>query len=225
MSYKLGFRTAALAAVVSSTVIGQAVLASTAGTAGAVTATKSQLISGALRVEGQAAPGKFVIAESTTSSAGARADVNGLYKIQATGFTAPDCKVTIRDGQTPTATVTLSGCTVSVTPVPAVPAPPTGSCVITPQAASTLTAGTNSTVYFQSNGCDTTTNSGATPTPVRWKVVAGVIPTGMTGPNSQGTTAANIIGTPSIRGTYQFTLQVTDQIGATDQENFTVNVT
>jgi hypothetical protein len=97
--------------------------------------------------------------------------------------------------------------------------------VITPQAAATLTAGTNSTVYFQSTGCDTTTNSGATPTPVQWKVVAGVIPTGMTGPNFQGTTAANIIGTPSIRGTYRFTLQVTDQVGATDQENFTVNVT
>jgi len=46
----------------------------------------------------------------------------------------------------------------------------------------------------------------------------------MTGPNFQGTTAGNIIGTPSIRGTYQFTLQVTDQIGATDQGNVTVTV-
>lgn len=165
-----------------------------------------------------------MIAESTTSSAGARADQNGQFKIQVTGFTAPDCKVTIRDGQTPTVTVTLSGCTPTVTPVPAVPAPPTGSCVITPQATVTLTAGTSSTVYFQTTGCETTTNSGATPTPVQWKVVAGVIPTGMTGPNSQGTTAGNIIGTPSIRGTYTCTLQVTDQVGATDQENVTVTV-
>jgi hypothetical protein len=46
----------------------------------------------------------------------------------------------------------------------------------------------------------------------------------MTGPNSQGTTAGNIIGTPSISGSYQFTLQVTDQIGATDQANITINV-
>jgi hypothetical protein len=222
MTIKLGSRTTALAAVAVAVLASQAGLADTAG---AVTATKSQLSSGQLRVEGQAAPGKFVIAESTTSSAGARADVNGLYKIQATGFTAPDCMVTIRDGQTPTATVSLSGCTVTVTPVPAVPAAPTGSCVITAQAPATLMAGTSSTVYFQTTGCDTTTNSGATPTPVQWKVVAGVIPTGMTGPNSQGTTAANIIGTPSIPGTYRFTLQVTDQVGATDQENFTVNVT
>jgi len=214
-------RTAALAAVVSVSVLGQALLADAAG---AVTATRSQLTDGQLRLEGQAAPGKFVIAESTTSSAGARADQKGLFKIQATGFTAPDCKVTVRDGQTPTATVTLSGCTPSVTPVPAVPAPPTGSCVITPQPPVTLTAGTSSTVYFQTTGCDTTTNSGATPTPVQWKVVAGVIPTGMTGPNFQRTTAGNIIGTPSIRGSYSFTLQVTDQVGATDQENVTVTV-
>ena len=43
-------------------------------------------------------------------------------------------------------------------------------------------------------------------------------------PSSQGTTAGNIIGTPSIPGTYQFTLQVTDQVGNTDQETLTVDV-
>jgi hypothetical protein len=42
-------------------------------------------------------------------------------------------------------------------------------------------------------------------------------------PASQGTTAGNIIGIPSIPGSYQFTLQVTDQIGATDQANITIN--
>lgn len=173
MSSRPAFRTAAVTLAVAIGVLGQALLADGAG---AVTATKSQLTNGQLRLEGQAAPGQFVIAESTTSSAGARADLNGQFEIQATGFTAPDCKVTIRDGRTPTATVTLSGCTPSVIPVPAVPAPPTGSCVIAPQPTATLTAGTSSTVYFQTTGCDTTTNSGATPTPVQWKVVAGVLP-------------------------------------------------
>ena len=61
-------------------------------------------------------------------------------------------------------------------------------------------------------------------TPVQWRVVAGAIPTGMSGPNFQGTTGGNIIGTPSVAGTYRFTLQVSDQIGATDQENVTVTV-
>lgn len=46
----------------------------------------------------------------------------------------------------------------------------------------------------------------------------------MTGPTFQGTTAGNISGTPSAAGTYQFTLRVTDQVGATDEENFTVTV-
>ena len=54
--------------------------------------------------------------------------------------------------------------------------------------------------------------------------MAGSIPTGMTGPFSQGTTAGHIVGTPSIPGAYDFTLQVTDQIGATDQQNLTVTV-
>lgn len=222
MPYPSALRTASLLALVAAATIGQALLA---GPSGAVTASRTQLTGGQLRLEGQAAPNQFVIAESTTSAAGARADLKGQYKIQATGFTAPDCRVSIRDGQTPTATVTLSGCTPSIVPVPTIPAPPTGSCVITPVAPATLAVGTATSVWFQTTGCDTTTNSGATPTPVQWKVVAGVIPTGMTGPNFQGSTGGNIIGTPSIPGTYRFTLQVTDQIGATDQENVTVTVT
>jgi hypothetical protein len=212
---------AAVAAIVSFGVIGQGVLADTAG---AVTRTAGELKNGQLRLQGQSAPGVFVIASSTTSSAGSRADLNGLFKIQATNFTAPDCKVTVSDGQTPTATVTLASCTPSAKPVPPSPAPPTGSCVITPQGPVALTTGTRSVVNFATTGCNTTFNSGATPTPVTWTVVAGSIPTGMTGPNSQGTTGGNIIGTPSVPGTYRFTLQVTDQVHATDQENFTVNV-
>ena len=85
-------------------------------------------------------------------------------------------------------------------------------------------AGVATAFFFGTTGCNTTFNSGATPTPVRWSVAAGAIPTGMTGPNSQGQTSGNIIGTPSTRGTYHFTLQVSDQVGATDQETFTVDV-
>ena len=159
-----------------------------------------------------------------TSSAGVRADINGQSNLQDTNFTAPDCQVTLTDGRTPTATITLAGCTPSAVPVPPTPAPPTGSCLITPLPPITLTAGTSTALDFQTTGCNTTFNSGATPTPVQWTVVAGSIPTGMTGPNSQGTTGANIIGTPSVPGIYRFTLAVTDQIGATDQATFTVTV-
>ncbi len=221
MTLKLGLRAAALAACVSFGLIGQAVLAAPAG---AVTAVKAELKNGQLRIEGQSAPGVFVIANSTTSRAGIRADLNGQYNIQDSNFTAPDCAVTITDGRTPAATVTLAGCTPSVTPVPPIPAPPTGSCIITPLPPITLTAGTSTALNFQTSGCNTTFNSGATPTPVQWTVAAGSIPTGMTGPNSQGTTAGNVIGTPSVPGTYRFTLEVADQIGATDQANVMVTV-
>ena len=212
----------ALAAVVLG---GLAVQTLAAGTASAVTATKAELRGGQLRLEGTAGPGIRLIASSTTSVASARVDINGQYKLTADGFTAPDCEVTISDGgQTPTATVALTGCTPSVIPVPPVPAPPTGSCVITTVPPVTLAVGVNTAVNFATTGCDTTTGSGATPSPVRWSVVAGVIPTGMTGPQFQGTTGGNIIGAPGLRGTHRFTLQVSDQIGATDQENVTITV-
>jgi hypothetical protein len=195
--------------------------------ASAVTVTRGELKGGQLRLQGgDAAPGVFVIARSATSSAGVRSDERGQFNIQADGFTSPDCKVTVSDsGRTPIDTVTLSGCTPTVTPVPASPAPPTGTCVITPQSGSlTVMADTSSVVNFATTGCNTTFNTGATPTPVQWQVVAGVIPTGMTGPRFQGTTGANLIGIPTVPGSYTFTLQATDSTGASDQATFTVAV-
>jgi len=222
MLLKLGLRAAALATIVSCGLIGQAVLA---GPAGAVTVAKAELRDGQLRLEGESSPGVFVTAESTTSVADVRADPTGRYRIEGSNFTAPDCRITISDGgRTPTVTLTLDGCTTTVTPVPDTPAPPTGNCTIVTQGLITRDAGVATAIYFDTTGCNTTFNSGATPTPVQWTVVAGSIPTGMFGPASQGTTAGNIIGTPSIPGTYQFTLQVTDQIGDTAQETLTVRV-
>lgn len=223
MSFRFCVRiVTAAAAIVSVAIVGQSVLA---GPATAVTATKVELKNGQLRVEGQGGIGGTVVSvESTTSVAGARVGTDGRFKVQASNFTAPDCRLTIANSGTPTATVSVPNCTPSVSPVPPTPAPPTGSCVIIPVAPATLALGSPSVVFFTTTGCDTTTKSGATPTPVQWRVVAGSIPTGMTGPNFQGTTAGNIIGTPSIAGTYRFTLQVSDQIGATDQENVTVTV-
>ena len=214
-------RAVLLSAVLTAVALTQAL--SPAG-AGAVSASKAQLRGGQLRVEGRSQPGVFAIAESTTSIAGARADQNGLFRIQASGFSAPDCKITIRDGSTPTATVTLAGCTPSVTPVPTEPAAPSGTCEIVAPAVRTIPVAQPAAVNFETTGCDIAIRFGATPIPVQWKLVAGVLPTGLTGPNFQGPDAANIIGTPSITGTYQFTLQATDQLGDTDQASFTLIV-
>lgn len=221
MSRSLARRiTGVLAAVVLGTV-GQLTVSGAANAA--VSVTTATLKDGQLRIEGSGGTGgTFIAAFSTTDVAGARVGTDGRFKIETSGFTAPDCYVTINAEYSPLTTVHLGNCTRSVTPVPSQPAPPTGSCVITSQGPASLSIGTGAAVYFLTTGCDTGT--GTTPDPVIWSVVAGVIPTGMTGPNLQGSTAANIIGTPSIAGTYQFTLQATDQAGATDQENITIVV-
>jgi hypothetical protein len=186
--------------------------------ASALTVSKAELKGGQLVLEGtKAAPGSFVTAESTTGSAGSRSDTSGTFKVAASGFAAPDCRVVVSDRETPTATVTLSGCTPSITPPPATPPPPSGTCVIDAAAAATFHAGDASVYNVTTTGC--------TAGPLVWKVVAGAIPTGMSGPNFQGQTAGNLIGTPTLEGTYAFTLQATDGTGATDSETFTISVT
>ena len=186
--------------------------------ASALTVTKAQLKGGQLVVEGtKAAPNIFVTAESTAGAAGKRSDLSGNFKISATGFSAPDCNVVVSDRQTPTATVKLAGCTPSTTPPTTTTPPPTGSCVIDAAAPATFHAGDNSVYNFTTTGC--------TGGPLQWRVVAGGIPTGMSGPSFQGQTAGNLIGTPTLEGTYTFTLQATDGTGATDSETFTITVT
>lgn len=202
----------ALTAIVASLVI--------PATASAVTVTKSQLSGGQLRIEGTgAALNQYVIAESSTSAAGVRADLKGNFKIQATGFTSPNCWITVRDGSTPTATVLIPGCTPTVLPVTAPPAP-TGTCRLVPPAGTvSFTRNVSSTLYFTTTGCATTGFGD-----LKFSVTGGSIPVGMTGPQLQGPDAANIIGTPTLAGTYTFQIKVTDRLGQSDWENYTIRV-
>ncbi|MDQ1628228.1 MAG: hypothetical protein QOI54_1972 [Actinomycetota bacterium] len=186
------------------------------GSAGAVTVSRAELKGGQLRLDGtNAVPGVFVMVESASSSTGIRADVSGAYHVVAANFRADDCMVVVSDRQTLTATVRLAGCT----PTPAVPPgsnpPPTGSCVITPQAPATYPLGDMKAYYLPTTGC-----AG----PVSWSYLAGRIPVGMTGPYLQGQTDGQIAGRPTTEGTYTFRVQVTDAAGATDTESFTVTV-
>ena len=182
MRNKLGIRIAALVAIVCITLTGQAILASSAG---AVTASKDQLRGGEFRIEGQSTPGVFVIATSTTSIAGVRAAPNGLFKIRASDFTAPDCQITIRDGRTPTATVTLDGCTPSVTPVPQPPATSQPAAAPPPPLnwRSRSRSGTPRADELRHDWRATRRSTAARPA-LRWsgQFVAGSIPTGMTEP-------------------------------------------
>src|SRR3954463_2207902 len=133
-------------------------------TANALTVSRAQLSAGELRVEGaNAARGIFVTAESSTAAAGSRSDTSGNFKIQASGFQAPDCTIVVSDRQTPTATVKLSGCTPSITPLPTTPPPPSGSCVIDAGAPASFHAGDNSVYNFTTTGC--------TGGPLQWRVI------------------------------------------------------
>ena len=186
--------------------------------ASAVTVTKASLSGGELRIEGSGAVGgTFVRAESATSVAGARADTKGAFKIQASGFRADDCHVTVFDSRGPVATPALSGCTPK--PVtPPVDTPPTGSCVISPGPAVTFHVGDVSSDFFSTTGCDTSA------APVQWSLVSGQIPPGMSAPIFQGQTGGSVTGTPNLEGTYTFTVRVTDSVGASDVETFTIEV-
>src|SRR4051794_829985 len=106
MSLSFGKRVTLLTAFACCGIAGQAVMANPAE---AVTIARGELRAGLLRIQGNGNPGTFIIASSTTSFAGARADQTGAFKIDASSFTAPDCKVTISDGsRTPTATISLA---------------------------------------------------------------------------------------------------------------------
>src|SRR3954452_5244297 len=189
------------------------------GNAFALTVSRAQLSAGQLRVDGaNAAPGIFVTVSSASSSAGARSDQSGAYHVLASNFRSDDCKAVVSDRQTFTATVTLAGCSPMSAPPPS-PAPPSGSCVINAADPVTFHAGDASVLFAETTGCDISNG------PVQWKLLGGNIPTGMQGPNMQGQRAAGFIGTPTVEGTYSFTLQATDSIGQTDSQLFTVTVT
>jgi large repetitive protein len=69
-------------------------------------------------------------------------------------------------------------------------------------------------------------SGGSGPTPFLFKVVAGSIPPGMQVPADYaiGEHGTIIGGTPTLRGTYSFTIQVTDGAGDTSTGQFTLTI-
>lgn len=85
----------------------------------AVSVTKASLTGGALAVEGRGAlANTLVTVTSPESSASARADKDGRFKVSASGYRSSTCRATVGDGST-SGVATLSGCTPSSTPPPA----------------------------------------------------------------------------------------------------------
>src|SRR3712207_2544255 len=89
----------------------------------AVSVDRASLTSGSLVVDGRGAQrNATVTATSPESTASARADRSGRFRLRASGYRSSTCSATVSDGSSST-TVTLAGCTVSSAPPP--PPPPT----------------------------------------------------------------------------------------------------
>src|SRR5215470_14779544 len=96
------------------------------------------------------------------------------------------------------------------------PASPS-SCSIFPQAMPDGNVGTLNTWFVSTSGCATSNK------PVRFTVIAGRIPPGLT-LFTQGVSSGGITGRPTTEGTFPFTLQVQDQTGARDTEAFSITI-
>jgi hypothetical protein len=104
-------RTAVIPAAIAAGMIGQALVAGPADAAGTTAVTNVELKGTQLRIEGRTAGAGFVAVQSTTSSAGGYAGQGFAFKIEADGFTAPTCTITVRGINAPDLTVDIPNCT------------------------------------------------------------------------------------------------------------------
>jgi hypothetical protein len=97
-------------------------------------------------------------------------------------------------------------------------APPAPSeCTVSPGDPATYHVGELQTYFVLTAGCSTSQK------PVRFKVVDGEIPRGMT-LFTQGVSSGGITGRPTTEGVYAFTLQVRDETRTQDTESFQITV-
>src|SRR6516165_6706215 len=89
----------------------------------AIVTSQASLVNGQLTIVGSGAvPGSNVTVDD--SGLAGQADAHGDFSISASGFSEPSCVATLFDGSV-SVEVTLSGCTPTISPPPAVPGIPT----------------------------------------------------------------------------------------------------
>jgi hypothetical protein len=177
----------------------------------AVTVSRAELNGDRLRVEGRGAVANATVTvTSPESTASGRAEGDGDFRVEASGFRSSTCQVTVTDGTTPV-TASLSGCS------PSTPPPPGGTCTIIAETFPDGNVGTLSTWFVSTTGCRTSES------PVQFNVVAGQIPPG-TQLFTQGVSSGGITGRPTTEGLFAFTLRVKDFTGATDTESFSIRI-
>ena len=90
---------------------------------GAISVSRAELSGGDLRVEGSGALANATVTVSGGAQvASARAGSSGSFRVSASGYTSPTCLAMVSDG-TSSAQRTLSGCTPTSAPPPAIAAP------------------------------------------------------------------------------------------------------
>ena len=96
------------------------------------------------------------------------------------------------------------------------PQPPS-SCSIVPESFADGNVGTLNTWFFSTTGCATSKK------PVRFSVVEGRIPPGLT-LFTQGVSSGGITGEPTEVGLFTFTIEVRDATGARDTQEFSIRI-
>jgi hypothetical protein len=203
-------------------------LALPAGASAAVSVTRAELESGALRVEGRGAMPNATVTVIADSVASRRADGSGAFRIEATGFRAAACRATVGDGAT-SVDVPLADCTASSpspTPSPSpepspsptpTPSPTTSSLVIVDDALPSGNVGTAYSGSLYSRGA-------RGDRPVEYRVIAGQLPPGLSMTRSFGVASALITGTPTTVGTSSFTVEASDSTGQRTTKSFSITI-
>jgi hypothetical protein len=89
--------------------------------------------------------------------------------------------------------------------------------MITPETFANGNVGTLNTWFFSTTGCSTSQK------PVRFKVVDGEIPPGLT-LFTQGVSSGGLTGRPTTAGLFTFTIEVRDETGARDTQDFSIRI-
>ena len=89
----------------------------------AIVTSQASLVNGKLTIVGSGAVPNSNVSVDNSPTTG-RADSQGNFTISASGFSEPSCVATLYDGSV-SVEVTLSGCTPTISPPPAVPGLPT----------------------------------------------------------------------------------------------------
>ena len=187
----------------------------------AVSVDRASLSSGgSLRVEGRGAlASATVTVVSPESTASARADGSGRFKVNASSYRSSTCRATVGDGST-SVTVTLSGCTPTSTTSPS----------ITPQVAELGPGYVGSDFTTFSSTTTTLTFGPGTLGPVRFTVITGALPAGLQlldqndGSSPNKAVNASVVGTPTTEQTSTFTVRATDANGLTATRSYSIVV-